>query len=105
MEEAETERRQAELAYGLNVPVQMCDICSIHGEFTPRWFRFEDEEHLIHTIRVLAVVSKKELNFVGIRMLQFICKVNEDSKSDMEYLVEMRYHVSAHRWFFFQRLS
>ena len=51
--------------YIKNIPIQLCNVCNTTGDLMPRWFRFEDEEHQIHTIKVVQIVSHKEINFVG----------------------------------------
>lgn len=61
-----------------NVPIQLDNICSTQGEISPRWFRFEDEDHIIHIVKIQKIISRKDINFVGIRMIQFICKTIEE---------------------------
>ena len=91
--------------YIKNIPIQLCNVCNTTGDLMPRWFRFEDEEHQIHTIKVVQIASHKEINFVGIKMMQFICRTCEEGERAIENLVELRYNILAHKWFFFQLLS
>ncbi len=88
-----------------NIPIQLCNICSTQGEITPRWFRFEDEAHEIHTIHVTQIISQKDIDFVGIRMIQYICRTQEGDEQGEMHLVELRYNIITHRWSFFQMLS
>jgi len=85
-----------------NIPIQLDSVCSTQGTFTPRWFRYEDEEHQICIVKIERIISEKELNFVGVRVLQFICAalMGEDEK-----LFELRYYVGSHKWTFFKMLS
>lgn len=88
-----------------NIPIQLCNVCNTKGDLTPYWFRFEDREHKIHKIRILQVVSHKEINYVGMKMIQFICRTCEEGEQNIVNLVELRYNVLTHRWIFFQILS
>lgn len=88
-----------------NIPIQLDNVCSTQGDITPRWFRFEDEEHVIHTVKILQIISRKDINLVGIQMIQFICKTIEDDNEEIEHLVELRYNILMHRWYFYQALS
>ena len=88
-----------------NIPIQLENICSTQGEISPRWFRFEDDDHMIHTVKIQKIISRKDINFVGIRMIQFICKTIEEDSKDREHLVELRYNILMHRWYFYQMLS
>ena len=98
-------QREEQFNYAKNIPIQLCNICNTKGDITPRWFRFEDEEHCIHTIKILSIVSHKEINYVGIKMIQFICKTYEEDNNNKENLIELRYNILTHRWIFFQTLS
>ncbi len=84
-----------------NVPIQLDSVFSTQGAVTPRWFRYEDEEHQIHTVKIERIISEKEIQYVGIRMLQYICVA---SIAEQERLFELRYHISTHKWTLFQML-
>lgn len=86
----------------VNIPIQLDSVCSTLGIFTPRWFRYEDSRHEIYTIKINRIVNQKEINFVGIKMLQFICASDFEGR---ERIFELRYHLTSHRWIFFQMLS
>lgn len=94
--------------YAKNVPIQLDNVCDTTGDLRPRWFRFEDEEHQIHLVKIIQIVSHKEINYVGMKMLQFICRTcegNDNEESCIEHLVELRYSILMHKWVFFQLLS
>jgi len=100
--QSEIQKRNVASADTINTPIQLDSVCSTQGMITPRWFRFEDEEHSIHTVKIEKIFSHKEINFVGIRMLQFICgaRIGEQEK-----IFELRYHVATHKWTLFQILT
>jgi hypothetical protein len=86
----------------MNIPIQLDSVCSTQGTFTPRWFRFEDEENQIQTVKIQRIVSEKELNYVGVRVLQYICAA---AFKDEEKIFELRYYVGSHKWTFFKMLT
>ena len=85
-----------------NIPIQLDCVCSTQGNITPRWFRYEDENHKRYTVEIDRILAQKELNFVGIKMLQFICAA---SINEMDRIFEIRYNVFMHKWTFFQMFS
>lgn len=85
-----------------NLPVQMLSSCAADGTMQPLRFRFEDSEHMLHTVHVREVLDTRRVEFVGIEMLCYICKVLAD---DREKLLELRYTVRTHKWVLFQELS
>ena len=85
-----------------NVPIQLLSVCSTQGELKPLWFRFEDEEHQICKINIDKIISHKEINYVGMKMLQFICGARI---FDCERIFELRYNIVSHKWSFYQMLS
>ena len=78
-----------------NVPVQMIAHCGADGSMQPLRFRFEDAEHVLHTVRISEVLDSRRVEYVGIEAFLFVCKaVTEEA----ERLVELRYTVRSHRW-------
>ena len=49
----------------LNIPIQLVGACSTLGDMTPLWFRYENEEHAVVTVKVEEVVSSKEERYCG----------------------------------------
>lgn len=86
----------------INIPIQLDSVCSTKGDFTPRWFRYENKEHQIERIVIEKILSHKEINFVGIKMIQYICTSTVNGR---ERIFEIRYNVSSHKWTFFRMLS
>lgn len=85
----------------VNIPVQLVSVFSTLGDITPRWFRYEEEDHGIVKVDISEIVSVKEINFVGIKMLQYLCKakINEQNR-----MFELRYEITTHRWTFYQMI-
>ncbi len=99
----ETIPNTSSLSLNVNVPIQLDAVCSTQGEFVPRWFRFEDDEHVIRTIKISRVISRKEIGYVGMKSLQFIC--GSLDYGERERLFELRYNISGHKWTLYQMLS
>lgn len=79
----------------LNRPVEMISVSSLDGELRPLRFRFEDEKHQLHVIKVREIVNAKEINYVGMQCFQYLCKAVSDER---ELLFELRYIVKKHQW-------
>lgn len=86
----------------LNVPIQLVGACSTLGDITPLWFRYEDEEHRMITVKIQEVVSAREETHCGRDYIRFICWSAAQGTSR---LIELRYRISTHRWFLFCTLS
>ena len=57
-----------------NVPVQMIAHCGADGSMQPLRFRFEDAEHVLHTVRISEVLDSRRVEYVGIEAFLFVCK-------------------------------
>ena len=57
----------------LNIPIQLFGACSTLGDMTPLWFRYENEEHGIITVKIEEVVSSREEKYCGMDYISFIC--------------------------------
>lgn len=57
----------------LNIPIQLVGACSTLGDMTPLWFRYENEEHAVVTVKVEEVVSSKEERYCGMDYISFVC--------------------------------
>lgn len=82
-----------------NRPVEMISICSTEGRILPVRFRFEAEDRSIRTVRISEVVSTKEISYVGIEAILYVCKAQME---ELERLLELKYTVRTHRWVLFR---
>lgn len=78
-----------------NVPIQILTVCGVDGALEPVRFRLEDAAHRLHTVSVKQVVSVKEVQYVGIEALIYLCRADFGGR---ERLFELRYTVRSHRW-------
>lgn len=84
-----------------NIPVQLFSACNTQGDITPLWFRFENEEHRIKTIKIQKVYSKKEEKYCGLPYISYICLAAAEEK---DHLIELRYSIGQHQWKLFRFL-
>ena len=84
-----------------NIPVQMISVCETDGVMKPIRFRFEDEDNLLRTVSVKEVVNRTETNFIGIKMISFVCVTQHDGQ---EHMIELRYAVTEHKWCLFRTI-
>lgn len=85
----------------VNIPVQMYCVVDTTGRISPFKFKLETAEHVIETVKVQEIVSRDEKRYVGIREMQFICKV---SIGEMTKLLELRLNIDSQKWRIFQFL-
>ena len=86
----------------LNIPIQLVSACSTLGQITPLWFRYENEEHQMVTVKIQQVVSSKEEKHCGMDYISYVCWAQTEQQ---RRLIELRYRLSTHKWSFFQALS
>ena len=84
-----------------NLPIQVIVHCGAEGDLRPLRFRYEDSQHLIHTVRVDQVTDCRKVEFVGIEAILYLCKESKDGK---EHLYELKYTVKTHKWVLFRKI-
>ena len=95
------ERRKLGESMPVNIPVQMYCVVDTTGRISPCKFRLETEEHEIKTVMVQEIVSRDEKKYVGIREMQFVCRV---LIGDMTKYLELRLNIDSQKWRIFQFL-
>ncbi len=79
----------------LPIPVQLISSCSTLGELTPIRFRYEDPEHVRHTVSVLEVLSRRDTTIAGIPEMTYVC---HGEFEQTRHLFQLRYHIPSHKW-------
>lgn len=93
----------AEITKAMNIPIQAGSVTNTTGKIIPTWFRYEDpNEHEIQTVKIENILSSKEINYVGFRMIQFVCAAEI---TGTRRIFELRYSIGTHKWVFFQMLN
>lgn len=78
-----------------NQKIEVIAHCDAFGALRPLRFRFEDEHHGLRAASVTEIVSEREIRYVGIETLQYICKA---ILNGAERMFELRYTVRSHSW-------
>ncbi len=76
-------------------PIDVICVYSANGELRPLRFRMEDEEHRLMRVDIDEVVSCKQVQYVGIEALVFLCKATLKEK---KALFELKYTIRTHCW-------
>lgn len=97
------EEKATTITKDMNIPIQTASVTDTTGKIIPIWFRYEDpRDHEIQLVKIEKILSTKDINYVGFKMIQFIC--NAEVK-EQRRIFELRYSISAHKWVFFQMLD
>lgn len=83
----------------MNYPVEMISVCSTDGNMMPVRFRFEAEDRSFRTVQISEVVCTREISYVGIDAIIYVCKAKMEA---FERLLELKYTVRTHRWTLFR---
>jgi len=76
-------------------PVDVISLCSANGDIQPLRLRMEDEFHQLLRVDIDEIISCKEVQFVGIEALIFLCRATVQERT---WLFELRYTVRSHNW-------
>jgi hypothetical protein len=77
------------------MPIETISKFNTVGNIVPLRLRLEDEEHRLITVNITDIIYSTENNFAGVKTFDYGCKVIINER---EQLLEIRYHVAAHKW-------
>ena len=84
-----------------NCPVDVISVCSADGEIRPLRLRMEDENHQLLRVDIDEVVSTKEIQYVGIEAVVYLCRATIEQK---QWLFELKYTIRTHTWCWIRRV-
>lgn len=84
-----------------NLPIQVIVHFGAEGALQPLRFRYEDEDHQLHTVHIQQVTDSRRVEFVGIAAMLYLCKASVEGK---EHLYELKYTIQTHKWVLFRRI-
>ena len=76
-------------------PVDVISMCSADGRIRPLRFRMEDENHQLLRVDIDEIISSRQIQFVGIEALVFLCRAMVREK---QWLFELKYTIRSHSW-------
>lgn len=75
--------------------VDVISVCSADGEIRPLRLQFEDEQRQLLRVNIDEVVSTREIQYVGIEAVVFLCRAWVAGR---EWLFELKYMIRTHTW-------
>ncbi len=82
-------------------PVDVICVCSASGEIRPLRLRMEDGDRRLLRIDIDEVLSVKQVQYVGIEAVLFLCKA---AVEDRTWLFELKYTIRTHTWCFMRKV-
>ena len=79
----------------LNMPVDVISMCSANGDIRPLRLRMESEEHQLLRVDIDEIISSKQIQYVGIEAIVFLCRA---TVREREWLFELKYTIRTHNW-------
>lgn len=79
----------------LNRPVDVIAVCNADGTIRPLRFRFEDESNQLLRADIEEVVSIREVQFVGVESVIFLCRATVGGQP---WMFELKYAIRTHNW-------
>jgi len=76
-------------------PVDVISLCSANGDIRPLRLRMEDEAHQLLRVDIDEIISCREIQFVGIEALVFLCRA---TVRERKWLFELKYTIRTHMW-------
>ena len=78
-----------------NTPVDVISMCSTDGQIRPLRLRMETEDHQLLRVDIDEIISRKDVQFVGIEAQIFLCRAMVQGK---KWLFELKYTIRTHSW-------
>ena len=83
------------------IPVDVISMCSASGEIRPLRLRLEDEQHQLLRIDIEEIISRKDIQYVGIEATVYLCRATVREK---KWLFELKYTIRSHMWSFLRKV-
>ena len=77
------------------ITVDMLSVCCADGKLQPLRFRFVDENCEIRLVKILEILSCKEVRYIQAEAYAFSCRARIE---DRETVLTIRYFIRTHRW-------
>ena len=79
----------------VNMPVDVISVCSADGQIRPLRLRMETEDHQLLRVDIDEVISRKDVQYVGVEAQIFLCRATVQGK---KWLFELKYTIRSHSW-------
>lgn len=86
---------------GIPQPVDVICVCRADGNIQPLRLRLENEDNQMVRVDIEEVISIRQVDYVGIEALIFLCRVNLWGK---DRVLELKYTFRNHSWWLCRQL-
>ena len=76
-------------------PVDVISVCTAEGEIRPLRLQFQDDQQQLFRVNIHEIVSKTEIEYVGVEAVVFLCRAWVAGR---EWLFELKYSIRSHNW-------
>ena len=85
----------------VNMPVDVISMCSANGQIRPLRLRTETKDHQLLRVDIDEIISRKDVQYVGIEAQIFLCRATVEGKN---WLFELKYTIRTHSWCLMRRV-
>lgn len=78
-----------------NKPISVDAVFNTQGKIRPRYIQVEDEEHMLHTYKVIDYEYDREEKYAGTIAWLFCCYI---IVNDYKRMIKIKYHINTHQW-------
>ena len=78
-----------------NVKVEVIALWETDGQLRPLRFRFTGEDHQLHSAGIDQVLSIRQVAYVGVDALIFLCRACVEGR---ERMLELKNTIRSHSW-------
>ena len=75
--------------------IEVISVCHTGGGIHPLRIRFEGTDHQLHRVDIDRVLDVREVAFVGVEALVFLCRARWEGR---ERVLELQYTIRTHDW-------
>ena len=95
------EERGVSAVEQVNMPVDVISMCSANGQIRPLRLRTETKDHQLLRVDIDEIVSRKDVQYVGVEAQIFLCRATVEGKC---WLFELKYTIRTHSWCLLRRV-
>ena len=95
------EERGVSAVEQVNMPVDVISMCSANGQIRPLRLRTETKDHQLLRVDIDEIISRKDVQYVGVEAQIFLCRATVEGK---RWLFELKYTIRTHSWCLLRRV-
>lgn len=79
----------------MNMPVDVIATFNTCGKIKPNYVRLEDNDHMLHTYKIVDIEYDKEEKYAGTSTLLYCCNIQVNNCLQQ---IKIKYHIATHQW-------